>query len=117
MKTRFLRPGSGFSLQTRISLATLLLVAASLAITATVIGLQSSREAERATMALAHTAAREAARTLQAQLQSSLASVSGLAAALSVTRQAERAPGRDQIDDMVQALLRTVPEFVGAAAT
>ena len=117
MKTRFLRPGSGLSLQTRISLATLLLVVASLAITATVIGLQSSREAERATMALAHTAAREAARTLQAQLQSSLASVSGLAAALSVTRQAERAPGRDQIDDMVQALLRTVPEFVGAAAT
>jgi len=117
MKTRFLRPASGFSLQTRISLATLLLVVASLAITATVIGLQSSREAERATMALANTAAREAARTLQAQLQSSLASVSGLAAALSVTRQAERAPGRDQIDDMVQALLRTVPEFVGAAAT
>ena len=82
----------GLSLNAKICIAATALVVASLAITATVIGVKSSGAAEEATMALARTSSREAASALQTRIRANLASVAALAGAARPRLPAGHAP-------------------------
>ena len=73
--------GAHLSLNGKICLAATLLVVLSLGITATVIGIKSSRSAEAAAMQLARTSAREVAGALQSRIATNLASIASMAEA------------------------------------
>ena len=107
----------GLSLNAKICIAATALVVASLAITATVIGVKSSGAAEEATMELARTSSREAASALQTRIRANLAFVSALAGAMASTKTAELPLQRPQIDEMVKATLLGAEDFIGAAVT
>jgi methyl-accepting chemotaxis protein len=107
----------GLSLSLKIGLIVATLVVISLGLTAAVIGLQSSRSAEAAAMELAGASSREAASALRARIGANLMAVQSLAEAMAVTRGAERALQRDQVNDLVQAALVSAPDFIGAAVT
>jgi methyl-accepting chemotaxis protein len=105
------------SLNARICLTATALVILSLAATATVIGVRGSRSAEDASMALARTAAREAAGAVQARLGANLSAVSSLAAAMRSTRGADIALSREQISAMSRATLLGSADLIGSAVT
>jgi methyl-accepting chemotaxis protein len=105
------------SLNARICLTATALVILSLAATATVIGVRGSRSAEDASMALARTAAREAAGAVQARLGANLSAVSSLAAAMRSTRGADIALSREQISAMSRAALLGSADLIGSAVT
>ncbi len=107
----------GFSLTVKICVSAVALVAASLAITSTVIGIESSTTAKAATMELARTSAREASGTLQSRIRANLAAVQALAGAMSGTKAANSPLLRPQIDEMVKATLDKAPDFIGATVT
>jgi methyl-accepting chemotaxis protein len=108
---------SRLSLNAKICAAATALVVASLAITATVIGVKSSATAEEATMDLARTSAREAASALETRIRANLYSVMALAGAMSYTKAANLPLARPQIDEMSKSTLMSSPDFVGAAVT
>jgi methyl-accepting chemotaxis protein len=108
---------SRLSLNVKICAAATALVVASLAITATVIGVKSSATAEEATMDLARTSAREAASALETRIRANLYSVMALARAMSYTKAANLPLARAQIDEMSKSTLMSSPDFVGAAVT
>ena len=105
------------SLNTKICLAATVLVVLSLAITATVIGVESSTTAQSATMDLARTSAREAASAVQTRIRTNLSSVMALAAAMRSTKEAQLPLQRPQVDALSKATLTSSPDFVGAAVT
>lgn len=105
---------SSLSLNTKICVAATALVVASLAITATVIGIKSSSTAEEATMALARTSAREAAGALQSRIKANLYSVMALAGSMVSTKAAELPLNRPQIDEMVKSTVSSSPDFLGS---
>jgi methyl-accepting chemotaxis protein len=105
------------SLNAKICAAATALVVASLAITATVIGVKSSSTAEDATLELARTSAREAAGALQTRIRANLYSVMALAGAMSSTKAVNLPLQRPQIDEMTKSTLMSSPDFVGAAVT
>ena len=107
----------GLSLNAKICIAATGLVIASLAITATVIGIKSSSTAEEATMELARTSSREAASALQTRIRANLASVAALGGAMTATKTADIPLARPQIDEMVKATLLGAEDFIGAAVT
>ena len=107
----------GLSLNAKICIAATGLVIASLAITATVIGIKSSSTAEEATMELARTSSREAASALQTRIRANLASVAALGGAMTATKTADIPLARPQIDEMVKATLSGAEDFIGAAVT
>ncbi len=107
----------GLSLNAKICIAATGLVVASLAITATVIGIKSSSTAEEATMELARTSSREAASALQTRIRANLASVAALGGAMTATKTADMPLARPQIDEMVKATLLGAEDFIGAAVT
>lgn len=107
----------GFSLTVKICVSAVALVAASLAITSTVIGIESSNTAKEDTMELARTSAREASGTLQSRIRANLAAVQALAGAMSATKAANIPLLRPQIDEMVKATLDKAPDFIGATVT
>ncbi len=107
----------GFSLTVKICVSAVALVAASLAITSTVIGIESSNTAKEDTMELARTSAREASGTLQSRIRANLAAVQALAGAMSGTKAANSPLLRPQIDEMVKATLDKAPDFIGATVT
>jgi methyl-accepting chemotaxis protein len=109
--------GSRLSLNVKICAAATALVVASLAITATVIGVKSSATAEEATLDLARTSAREAASALETRIRANLYSVMALAGAMSYTKAANLPLARPQIDEMSKSTLMSSPDFVGAAVT
>jgi methyl-accepting chemotaxis protein len=105
------------SLNARICLTATALVILSLAATATVIGVRGSRSAEEASMALARTAAREAAGAVQARLGANLSTVTGLAAAMRSTVGAAMPLARPQIGEMTRAALLGSTDLIGTAVT
>lgn len=107
----------GFSLGTKICIAATALVVASLAVTATVIGLDSSSTAEEATLALARSSAREAAGVVEGRVRANLFSVTALGGAMEKTKSSGLPLQRPQIDEMVKSTLASSPDFVGAAVT
>ncbi len=108
---------SGLSLQARLGLAGVSLVVLSLGVTGTVIGIQSSEQAEAATMKLAETSTREAAGAMQTRLRSHLSTVQQITASVQQTRGAQRPLSRDQIDDLVKGGLNNNPDFIGSTVT
>jgi len=104
----------GFSLTVKICVSAVALVAASLAITSTVIGIESSATAKAATMELARTSAREASGALQSRLRANLAAVQAMAGTMSATKTANIPLLRPQIDEMVKATLDKAPDFIGS---
>jgi methyl-accepting chemotaxis protein len=105
------------SLNSKISIAATALVVLSLGITAAVIGVKSSATAEAAAMDLARTSAREVAGALESRLGANLASVEGLANAMRSTNAAKLPLQREQINEMVQAVLKARRDLIGAAVT
>jgi len=105
------------SLQARLCLAGVGLVVLSLGVTGVAIGIQSSEQAEAATMKLAETSTREAAGAMQTRLRAHLSTVLQLAESMQQTRAAQRPLARDQIDDMVKGALHNNPDFIGSTVT
>ncbi|NRR31743.1 HAMP domain-containing protein [Oxalobacteraceae bacterium] len=105
------------SLNSKICAAATALVVLSLGVTATVIGIRSSASAEAAAMDLARTSAREVAGTLQSRITGNLAAVINLAGAMRATKEAEMAPSREQISEMVKATLGGSQDLIGALVT
>ena len=111
------RSGFHLSLTQKICTAATLLAVLSLGVTAAFIGVKSGNSAEDATMALAHTSAREAVAQLQTRISSNLASVQALAASQRTSKEANIPLQRPQIDALVQGTLLSSPDFIGAAVT
>ena len=107
----------GLSLNAKICIAATALVIASLAITATVIGIKCSGIAEAATMDSARTSSREAASALQTRIRANLALVAALAAAMAFTKAADLPLQRPQIDQLTKSTLMSSEDFIGAAVT
>jgi methyl-accepting chemotaxis protein len=103
------------SLNTRVCATATALVVLSLAVTAAVIGVESSGAAKDATMRQAHTSAREAAHALEARLGANAAAVGNLAHAMAASRGADLALTRPQINELVKATLLGSNDLVGAA--
>lgn len=101
----------------KIGLVATALAVASLAITATVIGIRSSTTAEQAMMDLAQSTAQQAAAALEARLSYNLSAAASLASAMVTTRSAERSLSRDQVNDLTKGTLISSPDLVGAAVT
>ena len=102
------------SLTARICATATLLVVLSLAITATVIGIESSATAEAAAMAQARTSAREAAAAMQGRLGNNLAIPRTMAATMRNMLDTGQPVGREQINEMVKAALHTSDDLFGA---
>ena len=107
----------GLSLNAKICVAATALVVASLAITATVIGVKSSGAAEDSTMELARTSSREAASALQTRMRANLSSVSALAGAMVATKSADLPLQRPQVNEMTKSTVLSSEDFIGAAVT
>jgi methyl-accepting chemotaxis protein len=108
---------ANLSLNAKICVAATLLVIVSLAVTATVTGIKSSRTAEADAMNLARTAASSAASALQSRIGSSLATVIQLAATQRVTRASGNALSRPQTGAISKAALLSSEDLLGAAVT
>jgi methyl-accepting chemotaxis protein len=111
------RSGFHLTLTQKICTAATLLAVLSLGVTAAFIGVKSGNSAEDATMALAHTSAREAVAQLQTRISSNLASVQALAASQRTSKEANIPLQRPQIDALVQGTLLSSPDFIGVAVT
>jgi methyl-accepting chemotaxis protein len=103
------------SLNARICATSTALVILSLAVTATVIGVNGSRAAEDAAMRQARTSAHEAAYALESRLGASLSAVGNLAAGMAASRGADLALTRPQVSALVKATLLGSDDLVGAA--
>jgi methyl-accepting chemotaxis protein len=108
-------PRFPLSLNARICATATALVILSLAATATVIGVNSSRAARDAAMRQARTSAHEAAYALESRLGASLAAVGNLAGAMAASRGADIALSRPQVSALVKATLLGSDDLVGAA--
>nr|WP_229482078.1 methyl-accepting chemotaxis protein [Massilia sp. JS1662] len=108
-------PRLPLSLNARICATATVLVIMSLATTATVIGVNSSRVAEEAAMRHARTSANEAAYALGGRLGASLAAVANLADGMAASRGAGMALTRPQVSALVKATLLGSDDLVGAA--
>ena len=108
-------PRIPLSLNARICATATALVFLSLAATATVIGVHSSRAAEEAAMREARTSAREAAYALESRLGASLAAVGNLAGAMAASRGADLTLSRPQVSTLVKATLLGSDDLVGAS--
>ncbi|GAB3626717.1 Methyl-accepting chemotaxis protein McpU [Pandoraea terrae] len=102
------------SLEARICLLALCLLVLSLGTTATVIGINSSRQTEASTMALARSGSREAAGSLETAFRTHLGAVLQLASIARRTSEATHPPTRDQLDDMIKGFLSDHPDVVSA---
>jgi len=107
----------GLSLRLKIALAVALLLLLSLATTAGVIGVKSSRSAQQAAQDLARAHTKNAAGAVQARIGANLSAVRLLAKSMARTRAADKALARDQIDELTRALLDESSDFIGAAVT
>jgi len=105
------------SLNTKICIAATTLAVLSLGAMALVIGYKSSASAEAAAMDLARTSAREVAGAVQNRISANLAAVSNVGDSMRATKAASIPLQRDQINEMVKALLAASPDLVGAAVT
>ena len=114
---KLLQTRRSFSLNTKICVTATALVLLSLAITASVIGIKSSRTAEESTLNLVRTSAREAAGALQTRIRSNLSHVQALASAMQSTKSANMPLSRDQIGHLSKATLVSSEDFIGAAVT
>ena len=108
-------PRIPLSLNARICATATALVFLSLAATATVIGVHSSRAAEEAAMREARTSAREAAYALESRLGASMAAVGNLAGAMAASRGADLTLSRPQVSTLVKATLLGSDDLVGAS--
>ena len=108
-------PRIPLSLNARICATATALVILSLAATATVIGVNSSRAAEEAAMRQARTSAHEAAYALESRLGASLAAVGNLAGAMAASRGADLTLTRPQVSALVKATLLGSDDLVGAS--
>ncbi len=109
--------GRSLSLNARICIAASTLVVLSLAITAAVTGVRSSASAEKAAMALAHTAADAASQTVATRITRNLAAVENLAAAMRGTKAAGMPLSRPHVAELTKATLLGSSDLVGAAVT
>lgn len=107
----------GLSLTMKICLMATTLALASLAVTATVIGVRSSATAEQAMMDLAQTTARQAAAALESRVRANLSAAVALGSAMNTTRSADRPLSRDQVNDLTKGTLVSAPDLIGAAVT
>ncbi|SDE78371.1 methyl-accepting chemotaxis sensory transducer with Cache sensor [Massilia sp. PDC64] len=108
-------PRFRLSLNARICATATALVILSLAATATVIGVNSSRAAREAAMRQARTSAQEAAHALESRLGASMSAVGNLADAMAASRGADIALSRPQVSALVKATLLGSDDLVGAA--
>jgi methyl-accepting chemotaxis protein len=108
---------ANLSLNAKINTAATLLVVLSLAVTATVTGVKSSREAEASTMHLARVEAEGAAAALQARIGRNLAAIIEMGAVQRATRGASQALSREQTGAITKATLLGSEDLVGAAVT
>jgi methyl-accepting chemotaxis protein len=108
-------PRFPLSLNTRICATATALVILSLASTATVVGVSSSRAAEEAAMRQARTSAREATYALKSRLGATLSAVGNLAGAMAASRGADLALSRPQVSALVKATLLGSEDLVGAS--
>ncbi len=108
---------ANLSLNAKINTAATLLVVLSLAVTATVTGIKSSREAEQTTMHLARVQAQGAAAALQSRIGRNLAAIIEMGAVQRATRGANLALSREQTGAITKATLLGSEDLVGAAVT
>jgi len=108
---------SKLSLNAKICIAATLLVVISLAVTAAVTGIKSSRTAEQNAMNLARTQAAAAASALQARIGRNLATIIQLGASQRATRGANLALSREQTGEITKAALFSSDDLIGAAVT
>lgn len=110
-----LRRGFSMSLNARVCATATALVVLSLAVTATVIGVKSSTEAEQAAMRQARTSAHEAAYALESRLGSNLGALRNLAGAMAGSRGTGLALTRPQVNELVKATLLGSSDLFGSA--
>ena len=108
---------SKLSLNAKICIAATLLVIISLAVTATVTGIKSSRTAEKDAMDLARTQAAAAASALQSRIGRNLATIIQLGAAQRATRGASLPVSREQTGEITKSVLFSSDDLIGAAVT
>ncbi|MYN04458.1 HAMP domain-containing protein [Pseudoduganella sp. DS3] len=108
---------SKLSLNAKICIAATLLVIISLAVTATVTGIKSSRTAEKDAMDLARTQAAAAASALQSRIGRNLATIIQLGASQRATRGAKLPVSREQTGEITKAALFSSDDLIGAAVT
>src|SRR5687768_6232635 len=108
---------SNLSLSAKINIAATLLVVVSLAVTATVIGFKSSRNAEDNAMNLARTQTAAAASALQSRIARNLAAIIQLGATQRATRAANLPLSREQTGEITKATLLGSDDLIGAAVT
>ncbi|XLZ71919.1 methyl-accepting chemotaxis protein [Massilia sp. SR12] len=108
---------SKLSLNAKICIAATLLVIISLAVTATVTGIKSSRTAEKDAMDLARTQAAAAASALQSRIGRNLATIIQLGAAQRATRGAKQPLAREQTGEITKSALFSSEDLIGAAVT
>jgi len=108
---------SSLSLNAKICIAATTLVVLSLAITATVTGIKSSRTAEADAMNLARTSASAASLALQSRIGSSLSTIIQLAATQRATRGSGKALSREQTGEVTKSTLLSAEDLLGAAVT
>ena len=105
------------SLNAKICVAATILVVLSLAVTATVTGIKSSRTAEANAMNLARTSAASAASALQSRIGSSLSTIIQLGATQRATRASDKPLSREQTGEITKAALFSSEDLIGAAVT